>query len=315
MKKFIYKGTLFFILILTVASILDYAISSGLKRMEDYRFQTWTAIVDSKINADLLIFGNSRALSHYSPLILDSTLHMNCYNLGIGGHPFNIHYLRYQLYKEHNTLPKIILLNVDFFTFKVAPFGHQREQVLPYVRDSIFRNELLKVGFSKSEIYLPLFRYFGYQMVIKNSLMEFLHLHHYNSEASIKGYWPENGNWNPTALNNLAEIEASVDRESLQLFENFINECKNNHIQLIMVYSPVYSGALKKLPNKSVFDTLFHSISQKYRVPYLDYTKDSICRDSNYFHVAIHLNKKGAELFSRKLATDVKKILNAESHK
>ena len=315
MKKFICKGILFFALIVAAAYALDYAISSGLRNMEDYRFQTWTAIVDSKINADLLIIGNSRAFSHYSPLIMDSALQMNCYNLGIGGHPFNIHYLRYQLYKEHNILPKIILLNVDFFTFQIATIGHQREQILPYVSDSLLKHELIKVGFTEAEIYLPLIRYFGYQMVVKNGLLEFLNLHHYDFQPSVKGYWPETGNWNPSALNNLAEIEASVDKESLRLFENLISECKNKNIQLIMVYSPLYTEALKKLPNKSVFESLFHSISQKYKLPYLDYTKDSLCNDTNNFHVAIHLNKKGAELFTRKLSADVKKILNSENHR
>ena len=310
MKKFIYKVIIFLVVILTAAYALDYAISSGLKRMEDYRFQTWTAIVDSKINADLLVIGNSRALSHFSPLILDSSLHLNSYNLGIGGHQFNIHNLRYQLYKEHNILPKIILLNVDFFTMQTNPFGHEREQVLPFVRDSVFQNELPKIGFSKAELYLPLFRYFGYQMVIKNGLMEFLHLHHYNTQASLKGYWPETGKWNPLALNNLEEFSTIIEKENVTKFENLIKECKRNHIQIILIYSPIFYVALNKVQNKSAFDSLFHTISQKYKVPYLDYSNDSICNDTNYFHVAIHLNKYGAEKFSRKLAIDVKKILH-----
>ena len=310
MKKFIYKVILFLVVIITAAYALDYAISSGLKRMDDYRFQTWTAIVDSKINADLLILGNSRAFSHYSPIILDSALQLKCYNLGIGGHPFNIHYLRYKLYKEHNILPKVIIMNVDFFTFRVAPFGHQREQVLPFVRDSLFRHELSKVGFSRTEIYLPLFRYFGYQMVIKNGLIEFFHLHHYNSQPSLKGYFPENDKWDSKELKKMDKIESFAEPNSIKMFEKFIFECKNSNIKLVLVNSPIYYKAIEKISNNNKFDTLFKNIAQKYSLPYLDYSKDSICTDSNYFHVAIHLNMNGSKWFSRKLSADLKNIID-----
>jgi len=288
---------------------LDYAISSGLKRMNDYRFETWNDIVESNINADILIMGNSRAFSHFSPKILDSVLHTNSYNLGIGGHPFNIQYLRYKVYEEHNKLPKVIIQNVDFFTIQTANIGHEREQVFPYIRDSIFRNNLTNLGFSWAEINLPLFRYFGYQLVIKNGLMEFFHLHHYHNQSSEKGYRPETGKWNPTALNKLENIESVVDSKALNLFENFLDDCNHKHIRVVLVYSPLYFKAMQKLRDKEKFDILFHNLSNKYAIPYLDYSHDSICMDSTYFKVAIHLNKRGAELFSTQLAKDLKLIL------
>src|SRR5665647_1612683 len=114
MKKFSIKVTAFFILFVISAYLLDYFISSGLKQTEEYRFQSWNDIVQSKINADVLIMGNSRAFSHYSPKIIDSILKTNSYNLGIGGHPFNVQYLKYKLYEEHNKKPQLIIQNIDF---------------------------------------------------------------------------------------------------------------------------------------------------------------------------------------------------------
>lgn len=313
MRKFSIKIIIFLALLVSGAYALDYAISTGLRQMEDYRFQSWTDMVDSKINADLLIMGNSRALSHYSPGVMDSVLNMNCYNLGIGGHPFNVQYLKYKLYREHNKLPKVIVQNVDFFTFREDIIGHQREQVLPYVQDPLMRDELSNLGFSKIELYLPLFRYFGYQMVVKNGLFEFFKLHHYCFQKAEKGFWPDNGKWNPQALNNLQKIESFAEPASIRQFEQFIQYCKQHDIQLVMVYTPVYCKALEKLPNRSTFDTLFKKLSQKYQLNYLDYSHDPVCKDSSYFHVAIHLNKRGAEWFSRKLSEDLKPILKSQS--
>lgn len=309
MQKFFIKLGVFLLLLILLSFSLDSAISTGLKEMEEYRFQTWTDIVDSKINADVLIMGNSRAFSHYSPEILDSVLHLNSYNLGIGGHPFNVQLLRYKMYEEHNKLPKVIIMNVDFFTFKTAIIGHEREQVFPYIRDSVMRSNLPNLGFSWAEINLPLYRYFGYQMVVKDGLLEFFHIHHYHNQPSIKGYRPQNGKWNPTILNKLETVESVADPKIWGLFENFLFDCNRKHIKVVLVYSPVYYKAMQKLKNKEKFDLLILKISKKYKLPFLDYSQEPICKDSNYFCVAIHLNENGAKFFSRKLANDLMSVI------
>lgn len=313
MQKFIIKVIGIFTLLVIFSFSIDYAISSGLRKMEDYRFQTWTDIESSKINADILIMGNSRAFSHYSPLIIDSVLHTNSYNLGIGGHPLNIQLLRYNMYLEHNILPKVIIQNVDFFTLQMSKIGHQREQVFPYIKDTVLRNNLTNLGFSWAEIYLPLYRYFGYQMVIKNGIFEYFHIHHYNNQPSNKGYRPETSNWDPITLNKLESIESTPNPEAVTLFENFLSDCNHKNIKVVLVYTPLYYKAREKLLNKDKLSLLFRGLSKKYSVPYLDYSNDTICKDSTYFSIAIHLNKKGAEIFSTQLANDLKSILNCRN--
>ncbi len=52
---------------------------------------------------------------------------------------------------------------------------------------------------------------------------------------------------------------------------------------------------------------IYHSFSKKYDIPFLDYSDDtSLTYDTAYFYNAMHLNKKGAELFTLKLANDIK---------
>lgn len=306
MKKFSIKLTAFSIILVCSAYLLDYFISTGLKQTKDYRFQTWNDIIESKINADVLIMGNSRAFSHYSPQVLDSILNINSYNIGIGGHPFNVQYLRYQLYEKHNKKPQLIIQNIDFVTFFHANIGHEREQVFPFVNDPFLRNELTNYGFTKFELYLPLYRYFGYQMVIKNGLFEFFRIKHYNAQPSDKGYRPEQGNWDGTELNKITKIEPAMDSSTIQLFDEYLAHCKKNDIKIVMVNTPVYYIATQKLVNATRFNDLIRGFSKKYDIPYLDYTNDPICYDTTYFHIAEHLNKKGAELFTTKLANDLK---------
>jgi lysophospholipase L1-like esterase len=50
-------------------------------------------------------------------------------------------------------------------------------------------------------------------------------------------------------------------------------------------------------------------ISIKYKIPFIDFSKDSMSYNKEYFYNATHLNKKGADLFTEKL---IKKIKNQQ---
>jgi lysophospholipase L1-like esterase len=85
------------------------------------------------------------------------------------------------------------------------------------------------------------------------------------------------------------------------------------------VYAPLYIDATEKIINIEGMYQMYDSIARKYNIPILDYNYDPISYDTIYFYNATHLNKKGAELFSVKLAHDIdtlgilKKIENCES--
>ena len=51
----------------------------------------------------------------------------------------------------------------------------------------------------------------------------------------------------------------------------------------------------------------FQQIADQYNIPILNYQYDSLSYDTNYFYNRLHLNRKGAEKFSRQLANDLKK--------
>jgi len=305
-KKFFLKSFLFVIILLGCSYGLDFAISNGLSNMQDYRFQSWNDVIQSEVNADIIVNGNSRGLSHFNVEILEEVLNCNAYNLSIGGHPFNIQNMKYNFYLEHNKPPSVIIQNVDFLTINSAQvIGHEREQVFPYIFDSFLQTHLHDFGFSKMELYLPLIRYFGYQMVIKNGLLQFLKLRNYNSHPSYKGFYPEKGQWNPTELNRLEDITFETDTAAAKLFEQYLTDCKKNEIKVILVNSPVYYRAMNKVSNRDSMTDYFQDISTKNGHIYLDYTKDDICLDSTNFSVSVHLNEKGAAKFTRKLANDL----------
>lgn len=309
MKKFLEKFLIFLVIIIVGSLFLDFAISKGLSDMKDYRFQSWNEIQEGNINAEIVINGNSRALSHFVPAIFDSVYKCKTYNLGFGGHPFNEQYFKYGFYINQNKPPKLVIQNVDFFTLSdLFIIGHEREQVLPFVYNSYIRTHLMDFGFSAAEVYLPLVRYFGYQQIIKNGLFEFFSIKKYHNKVSTQGFVAEEGNWNPYELSKLKSIKFINDSFSVGFFEKYLSELKQNNVNVVLVNSPVYYKATEKLENKEEMNNYYNDVAKKFGFKYLDFTNDSICNDSTKFVLAIHLNENGAKIFTKKLINEINKL-------
>jgi len=75
---------------------------------------------------------------------------------------------------------------------------------------------------------------------------------------------------------------------------------------LILVASPYLTGI-----NRTAFDPI-REMSQKYGVPFLDYSNDSTyLRKTEYFYDSNHLNATGAEIFTRNLVGEIRKIMDS----
>jgi hypothetical protein len=96
-KKFLIHIALFTTIIIGVLTALGVVITAGLRKTRIENFSEWNDIFDSKINADLIVTGSSRAWSNVSPKIIDSTLNLNSYNLGLDGAHFDIQFSRTKL--------------------------------------------------------------------------------------------------------------------------------------------------------------------------------------------------------------------------
>lgn len=72
MKRFLCKLLIFSAILYVLAWGLDYVISKGLLKMEDYRFMPWNEMMKGNIDADIVIMGNSRGFSHFEPWTIDS---------------------------------------------------------------------------------------------------------------------------------------------------------------------------------------------------------------------------------------------------
>ena len=304
MKKFIVRTLVFIGLATIVMTVLDICLSNKLRQRQVGPYACWTDIFHGRIDADLVIMGSSRAWVHYDPTILDSVLHTHSYNLGHDGSAFNRQYSRYLIYRKHNSKPKVIIQNIEITTLNYTS-GYNQYQYFPYFNDSDIRHLVIPYEqFTLADRTLPFYRYanFGLQKLFSDQ------------SVSVNGYRAREIKWNVKPIIDTVWIQFTPDLRSLAMFEQFLAQAASEGIQVIFVHAPIHAEVTRQQQNPDQMWHLYHQLAAKYNIPILNYQNDTISNDSNYFYNRTHLNRQGAEIFSRHLAEDLKPLIKTKTN-
>lgn len=125
-----------------------------------------------------------------------------------------------------------------------------------------------------------------------------------------KGWCGHDDEWNGSMFDAVASIPFKVNPEAAEMFDEYLAECHAEGIQVVMVYAPIYIGVTEKMDSVQLMFDIYQSFADRYDCQVLNYTYDSLSYDTSYFYNATHLNKKGAEIFSSKLAMDLKDLFD-----
>lgn len=303
MKRFIKMILLFDTILLLIAMLFDAFISYRLRQNTGNLFNSWSAIYKKELKNDIIINGNSRAWVQYSPAILDSVLGSNAWNLGIDGSSINRQIIRYNTYcRVQRHLPKLLIQNVDFTTIGITK-DLQREQFFPYFffDRQLMRDEDKYEHFSFAEKYLPCYRYYGYKYVILSALTG----ETFGDHTLYKGYHGYEKSWDGSLFESIDTVKVADNADALAEFASFIGDVVTSGTKVVFVFAPIYEGVTEKIPDVNYMFDMFAGVSEKYGIPTLNYNDDPISHDTLNFYNATHLNRRGAEAFSRKLAHDI----------
>ena len=312
MKKFTIKLLYFSLPILIIAYPLDFVMSYYLSQSNTSpgEFEVWNDIYSSSTNCDIAIYGSSRSWVHIDPQILSDSLNIKVYNFGIDGHNFWLQYLRHIEFLKNNEKPKTIILSVDVFSLQKRKDLYELDQFLPYMlwNSNIQEYTSSYIGYSKFDYYLPLVRYSG-----KSNAISLIKENIARDKKSIRyrrnGFLGMDREWNADldkAKSKKKSYEITTDPSSILLFESFIENCKTNNIELILVYTPEFIDGQEFISNRDDLLNIYKKFASKHSLKFYDYSNDSICSNKEYFYNASHLNKKGAEIFSKDFANKLK---------
>lgn len=301
MRRFLIKSTLVFTIMLIVMLLLDVLITNNLHHSKANLIRGINDAYFDSTNYDIVVLGSSRGLRHFDTRVLDSMLDVNSYNQGITGRGIVSQITKYVIFEKHHGVPKVIIQNIDYCTLKIDD-GLYKEQYLPYLYDKSLFNATRKYEkFRYVDRYIPLIRYAGYEQMIKEGLGLKSKMH---SDTWYKGFMPMFAKWNGKVFETVDRIDFSSCDESISIFREHLEKCKENGVQIIFVYSPLYIGAQLKMDenNKKEMYNTFANIAREFDIPIVSWLDSPICEDTFYFYNATHLNAIGAKKFTQELS-------------
>jgi lysophospholipase L1-like esterase len=311
MKRFLLKVAVYAVVLIFILCILVLFTHEGLRRSEFGNLKEWREILNGDVNAELLIQGSSRAWVQFDTQLIDSLLGCDSYNLGMDGAPFDVQYVRWKAYLANNTPPRVVIQNVDYELFDPNERVFQKYQYLPFLSDKQFVNiltehQLLDVA----DRWLPFSVYMGQPQAIRIAAEALLGINRYKS-TKHKGFKANDAQWDGTNLEIQKQGDKFIskrDKQLVELFIRFINECKAMNIRLVMVYAPVYHELGEVIANLDHTVEFFQELANDYHLEYYDFSSTDLSYSKENFYNATHLNTNGAQEFSRRLSL----VLQAE---
>ncbi len=312
MKKLLLNTAIFFVPLILFMFLADLLFSHYLRNSRDGEYSVWNDIYDGKVNADVVIYGSSRAMVHFNPAVIRDSLHVNAYNLGINGHNFWLQYFRHKQLMKNNKAPRFVIHSVDVFTLVKRKDLFEMEQFLPYMLYNAEMKSWISSyqGFKSYDYYIPLVRYYGQAKTMKRIFKYALTGRNSVDSARTLGYKHVNLTWNDDldrARQKYADYRVTIDTATVRLFDKYLQEMAASHIPVVLVYTPEYIEGQTFVKNREEIIQVFRLFAEKYNLAFLDYSNDPISHDKAYFYNASHLNGRGAEAFTSKIIGDLKK--------
>lgn len=299
MKRFIVSLVYFLLGWLFVSTIADYSITRYIRTLPTRNVTLWNELLSSNINVNMVYIGSSRAMNSYNTQVIDSILGIKSYNLGMMAQFHDYNYFMYDILKQYNRKPKYVVWDVFYRTldetgpwcdFQFTPFVNNTEL---YCKLNDYQSTIS--FFDKT---IPLYRYYKY------SIFDFPIKWFSKDSCFHNGFVPNNNKWDDNNLKQLdeEEIKSSFSEKGIDFMHKAIQNMKSEGTTVILVYSPFHKKGRDKVENFDKMANTFQNIADKEEIVFLNFLNDSINNDTTYFVGAVHLNGKGADCFSRKVA-------------
>lgn len=313
LKRFLLEVIIFSLMLISPAIMIDEFLTKNLKTYPKGDSFIWGQIFGGNVNSEIVIYGASRALQHFEPKIMEDSLGMTVYNLGIRGHNFWIQYLRHLMLLKHSGKPGVIVQELSLSIFSKRKDLYDPDQFLPIMLNQPQVESFISSyeGYTYLDFHMPLLRYYGKPESMLRATRQFFQPGLVKPDR-FKGYLGDDsvwrGDWNRSKLNYKPQ-KMPIDLETVKVFEFFLQSCRDLGIKVIFVSTPEFVEAQDYLENRKEIFSIINKMSSKYNIPFLDYSNDLISYQREYFYNSAHLNSRGAEIFTKKFVVDLKPLL------
>lgn len=293
MKKFLLYILIFFGIVVAV----DFGFGYSCEWLQNHaRGGSMKSIRQTALNqeADIVVMGSSRAHHHYVPSVISDVTGLTAYNGGVDGNGIVLASGLYDLIEDRYS-PKVIIYDVEpSFDINVyAEDGNNTRYIgglRPYCQHGHIMDIICRVD--PTERYKDLSAMFRYNGKMVDLLKDQVGLSDYTND----GYAPMQGEMKKVPAVNSTESKPVQDTLKLNMMEEFISRISQTDTRLIMVASPRYDAI-----SSEVFMPI-KEMCEKNGVEFWDYYTNQDFHRLEYFKESVHMNDKGARLFSELIA-------------
>lgn len=255
------------------------------------------------LNEDVLVLGSSRASHHYNSALIKDSLKLSCFNGGRDGEGLLYSTAIFELALQRH-IPKVVILDVTSDVLSEKEDEKNRLSILlPYLKQSgIIENMIEKKGrleLLKSN--LQTYRYNG-------QLVSIFQHYFLSSGNTVMGFSPLDNKMDASrvsASTSLKPYSDSISADNVDALNLFINECKQQKIQLFVFVSPRYNDDTKQNSYLKM-----KSICNAHQVIFHDFTNDVYFKNPEYYSDRAHLNSRGADLYTDTIVTFMRRRLS-----
>ncbi len=300
--------TAFFLFLVLSLLGFHHLIQFGMRRIETGGFGVTNRIVAGQVNANIVISGSSRALTHYDPRIIQDITGRSAFNIGRNGSQTDMQLAVLKTYLQRNTPPKLVIHNLDSFSFVTTKEIYDPAQYLPYLNQAPIYEAVSKITpHAWKWKWFPLYGYAVEDMRYTWSLGLRRLLGNQPAEDHSEGFQPRNAPWSGDfelfRRNNPEGVRFSIEDKGVEDISEIAALCQRHGIALIFVYSPVYFEMQAMEINRVEILRLLEKISRRFNAEWWDFSGSPITRERGNFHNSQHLNALGAAHFSHELAS------------
>ena len=296
LRKFATRVAVFLALLFALDRALGWAAENLYLRTRDGDTgETINALLERP--REIIVFGSSRAESHYKPDIIGKALGRGVFNAGFKGSNTIFDYGLEQLVLDRY-VPKIIIY--DFSAYSVErtrtdPYD-RLSPLYPYWRNPHVWQLISAAGTMATWPFLS--RIYPYSSKIHSLVIFNIIAHRRNA---IDGYDGSEAIMPPQDLGVLKSDSTDYDPRLVGYLRDFIELAHARGARVVVVESPRYAGGSFALPDS------VRLLMGRYGIPFLDFNLDRFpeFRDHRLFRDASHLNDAGATRFSQEVGAAV----------
>ena len=278
--------------------LIEFEVNRLSKGVSNGELGKINLLVENELHAPLSFWGSSTTLVHVSPLVVDSITGLRSFNFGLDGTFFQQYSGLLKSYAKR-TDASIIVIGLNITDF------HPRTQIYhPQYYTSAINNSDVLEGLAAIDPWFSWkMRWVPFYSLILFDSDYYLNLFKNDSDQftliESRGFETQPKEW---------QSDSKFPYDSIEIHRPFVDNLiavtteikKMGHTPLLFV-SPMYFEAYEEVKNMNEFQMILDELKRN-QLTVINCLDSPLSKNKNLFYNYLHLNSRGAELFSAELS-------------